>query len=35
MNRQIFTIMEAAAENPPSPERKRRIFSYLFIPVDV
>jgi len=35
MNRQIFTIMVAAAENQPSPERKRRIFSYLFIPVDV
>ena len=35
MNQQIFTIMVAAAENQPSPQRKRRIFSYLFIPVDV
>lgn len=35
MNQQIFTIMVAATENQPSPERKRRIFSYLFIPVDV
>jgi DNA-binding transcriptional ArsR family regulator len=35
MNQQIFTIMVAAAKNQPSPERKRRIFSYLFIPVDV
>ena len=34
MNQQIFNIMVAAAQNPPSPERKRRIFSYLFIPVD-
>jgi DNA-binding transcriptional ArsR family regulator len=35
MNQEIFTIMIAAAQNQPSPERKRRIFSYLFIPVDV
>jgi DNA-binding transcriptional ArsR family regulator len=35
MNQQIFTIMVAAAENQLSPERKRRIFSYLFIPVDI
>ena len=34
MNQQIFNIMVAAAQNSPSPERKRRIFSYLFIPVD-
>jgi DNA-binding transcriptional ArsR family regulator len=35
MNKQIFTIMAAAAQNPPSPERRRRVFSYLFIPVDL
>ena len=33
MNRQIMGIMISAASNEPSPKRRRRIFSYLFIPV--
>jgi len=34
MNRQIVDMMMAAANNEPSPKRRRRVFSYLFIPAD-
>ncbi len=33
VNKKIFDIMLAAAGNEPTEDRKRRIFSYLFIPV--
>ena len=32
LNKAILNLMLAAASNKPSGERKRRIFSYLFIP---
>ena len=33
MNEKILEIMIAASQNQPSEDRKRRIFSYMFIPV--
>ena len=33
MNEKILEIMIAAGQNQPSEERKRRIFSFMFIPV--
>jgi DNA-binding transcriptional ArsR family regulator len=33
MNQKILEIMLSAGKNPPSADRKRRIFSYMFIPV--
>ena len=34
MNQQILEIMLAASQNEASDDRKRRIFSFLFIPVE-
>jgi DNA-binding transcriptional ArsR family regulator len=34
LNRNILRLMMAAAKNESSSERKRRIFSYMFIPVN-
>ena len=34
MNQQICDLMLAAMQNEPSPERKRRIFAYMFIPTE-
>lgn len=33
LNTQIFEMIMAAAKNEPAPNRKRRVFSYVFIPV--
>lgn len=33
LNQKILDLMLKAVHNKPSPERKRRIFSFLFIPV--
>lgn len=35
MNQKILALMMEAGNNPPSPERRRRIFSYMFIPLKV
>lgn len=35
LNRNILRLMMAAANNEPTSERKRRIFSYMFIPVNI
>ena len=34
LKRSIFELMMAAAKNKPSSDRKRRTFSYLFIPLN-
>jgi len=33
LNAQIFEMIMSAAKNGPAPNRKRRVFSYVFIPV--
>jgi len=34
MNRKIMDLMLAATRKAPGPGRKRRVFTYLFIPLD-
>ena len=34
MSAQLLEIVLSAVENQPAPNRKRRVFSYLFIPVE-
>ena len=34
MNRKILELLMAAAGNPPAPHRKKRTFTYLFIPLE-
>lgn len=34
LNTQIFEMILSVAKNEPAPDRKRRVFSYVFIPVE-
>ena len=34
LNAQIFEMIMSATKNEPAPDRRRRVFSYVFIPVE-